>query len=313
MTLSRAAGSLIDTHPKLPIVRILVTTQKLSSIIAYASCAIITSSTSSSFLNPTFFALILSACVLHFCNIAISIAVERDWASCISRPLSQFSSTSSEDRLARLNTYLRQINLLCKLCAPLFVSTLTVNLDSTPSELLEEGLSSVKSIWVLSVITALSLIFELYWIGIVYHRFPALALEQAKKDAERRSLVPNVIHEAGPSVQQFVGVVSSRPSSPRHLRTYIEETLSIRDWHEMVHLPIFFSSASISLLYLTVLSYVVNYHVHRYGIIPKLQLRRHNDLLPQNPLLHRLFHRRNAGPLCHNRSHRHNACFSFGT
>lgn len=259
--LSRFAGSLIDRYPKLAVVRFLIASQKISSISAYCCCAIITASDPApsslfAFVTPSFLWLLFSACLLHFSNIAVSIAVERDWASSIAK--TSLDSTA-DGQLAQLNTYLRQINLLCKLCAPLFVSMLTVKLDSSvPHTNLRAGmgLKNLRSIWVLIAVTALSLIFEIYWIEVVYRRFPSLALDQARKDAER------AMHRASLSTtdqvsSQSTAAVTSAPSLIQGLCAYVEDLLSLRDWKELLRLPIFFSSASISCLYLTVLSCVI--------------------------------------------------------
>ncbi|GJJ15663.1 hypothetical protein Clacol_009941 [Clathrus columnatus] len=260
VTLSRYAGSLIDKYPKLSIIRFLIASQKISSIVAYSCCAMIIAFESTpsvfGFMTPQFICLLLSACLLHFSNIAVSIAVERDWASCIGK---SSPDSNGDDQLSRLNTYLRQINLLCKLCAPLFVSMLTVKLDA-PSSFsfsnlyVRTGLESLRSIWVLISVTALSLIFELYWIEVVYRRFPSLALDQARKDAElaaRRANIPTVDQTSSESMAVSV----SMSNRIQGMCTYVAGVLNLPDWKEMVRLPIFFSSASIALLYLTVLSF----------------------------------------------------------
>ncbi|KAF7355702.1 Solute carrier family 40 protein [Mycena sanguinolenta] len=82
--------------------------------------------------------------------------------------------------------------------------------------------------------------FELYWIQIVYDRFPVLAAEQLRKDNERRaSQIPPTTH--------------TETSSPRS--NIFARAVNLKDWQEFVRLPVFLSSFSISLLYLTVLSF----------------------------------------------------------
>ncbi|KAJ7736574.1 Ferroporti-1 [Mycena maculata] len=212
---SRWAGSVVDRMPKLSVVRASIFLQKAAALGAYA-CVAELRSFESRFSPPAlilFSLLVLAGCVLQLSNTCISIAVERDWTACI--------SAGSSLRLAKINRLIRQINLLCKLLAPLFVSFLTVTYDSnkdTPS----------LSIGVLAVISALTLLFELYWIQIVYDRFPILAAEQLRKERERN--VPHI--------------------SPSTLAATI-----FQDWKEFLRLPVFLSSLSISLLYLTVLSF----------------------------------------------------------
>ncbi|KAJ7635084.1 Ferroporti-1 [Roridomyces roridus] len=219
---SRWAGSLVDKMPKLSIVRWSIFVQKISALAAYACVLGLRSVDADARFSPPglllFLLLVFSGCVVHLSNTCISIAVERDWTLCI--------SGGSSARLAKLNTWMRQINLLCKLVAPLFVSFLTVTFDandSTPS----------LSVVVLATVSALTMMFELYWIQIVYDRFPVLAVEQQLKNERRMSAA------ASPSS-------STSPSSGTNV---------FRDWLEFTRLPVFLSSLSISLLYLTVLSF----------------------------------------------------------
>ncbi|KAJ7217326.1 Ferroporti-1 [Mycena pura] len=223
---SAYAGSLVDKVPKLTVVRWSIFLQKLSALSAYACVAgLRTVIDRFSFASWSIFSLlVLSGCVLHFSNIIISIAVERDWTACISE--------GSSSTLAKVNKYLRQINLLCKLLAPLFVSFLTVTFDS------KDGTPSV-SIAVLASISALSMAFEMYWIQIVYSRFPVLAAEQLRTSERRAS--------------QQLPPPAAEPSSS--LSGLLKRALNLKDWQEFVRLPVFLSSLSISLLYFTVFSF----------------------------------------------------------
>ncbi|KAF7302611.1 Solute carrier family 40 protein [Mycena chlorophos] len=224
--LSRWAGRLVDKISKLKAVRYSIIVQKLSALSAYACVG------SLRLFNDRFegaswavFALlVVSGCSLHLSNTVISIAVERDWATCI--------AAGSSVRLGKLNTALRQINLLCKLAAPMFVSFLTVSYDG------EDG-RGPTSLVVLGIVAALTMVFEVYWIQIVYQRFPVLEVEQQRNDAssERASLS------------------SESAPEPRPLLDTIKHALNVQDWQEFVRLPVFLSSLSISLLYLTVLSF----------------------------------------------------------
>ncbi|KAJ7509570.1 Ferroporti-1 [Mycena galericulata] len=219
---SRWAGTLVDKMPKLTVVRESIFLQKAAALGAYACVAgLRTMDARFSLASLVLFSvLVLAGCLLQLSNTSISIAVERDWATCI--------AAGSSLRLARLNTYLRQINLLCKLLAPLFVSFLTVTFDSN------ENTPSV-SLAVLSAVSALTMVFELYWIQIVYDRFPVLAAEQLRKERERSEPLDQVPQSG-----------SSSLPAPANI---------FHDWKEFVRLPVFLSSLSISLLYLTVLSF----------------------------------------------------------
>ncbi|KAI0338662.1 hypothetical protein BDW22DRAFT_1415496 [Trametopsis cervina] len=245
---SRWAGSLVDRYSKLNLVRSAILVQKISALLAYVSFIVMLSLPTPSqspgrhsaglrtIASPAFVTLVVSSCIMHLSNTSISIAVERDWASCLAHG-PHFSA-----KLSKLNTYLRQINLLCKLCAPLFVSLLTVKFDDDqPSEDRTGG--GIFSVRILAGVTALSLFFELYWIGVVYRRFPALKEEQQRKDLARRSQLPQ-----DPELLDL-------PPARSPATNYLDRLLNIPDWKELRRLPIFFSSLSISLLYLTVLSF----------------------------------------------------------
>ncbi|KAJ7249722.1 Ferroporti-1 [Mycena haematopus] len=205
---SHWAGSMVDKMPKLLLVRWSILSQKLSAMGAYICVAGLQS------IHPPF---------LSLSNICISIAVERDWTACI--------SGGSSLRLGKINTYLRQINLLCKLLAPLFVSFLTVACD---------GDHPSVSIVVLVGISVFAMAFELYWIQIVYNRFPILEAEQLRKNSERYT-------------PQFQPITYTE--APSRGSNVFERAVNLKDWEEFVRLPVFLSSFSISLLYLTVLSF----------------------------------------------------------
>lgn len=57
-------------------------------------------------------------------QIAISVSIERDWVTVIAE--------ASSNRLTRLNTWLRRIDLISKLVGPLFVSLLTTAVSLIP-------------------------------------------------------------------------------------------------------------------------------------------------------------------------------------
>ena len=64
-----------------------------------------------------FTVIVVGGCIHTISGTTISVAVERDWVTTI-------AGESSTD-LTTLNTYMRRIDLFCKLAAPLFVSLLT--------------------------------------------------------------------------------------------------------------------------------------------------------------------------------------------
>ncbi|CAK5272245.1 unnamed protein product [Mycena citricolor] len=219
------AGSVVDLNPKLPVVWWSILAQKLSCLGAYGCVAMmrVSDSRESAGFWTVFVTMVLFGCTLRFSNTCITIAVERDWTACI--------SNESSVQLGQLNTYLRQINLLSKLLAPLFVSFLTVNYDRDGDGTNVHSLVSVLALIALTVVTA---VFELHWIRIVYDSFPSLEAEQQRKNAA------SVIGMPSPSSSH-----GSQSSTMTHSAA----------WQEFVRLPVFISSVSISLIYLTVLSF----------------------------------------------------------
>ncbi|KIK55516.1 hypothetical protein GYMLUDRAFT_205402 [Collybiopsis luxurians FD-317 M1] len=277
-----------------------------------------TTSLNFSFMTPLFAMIVLSGCTLNLSNTCISIAVERDWATSISTSVSDLdgepeqnqrqgqgqeqsrdseeesvadndstTSVSFEDKLSKLNTYLRQINLLCQLCAPLFVSFLTVTYDGREDgagTTVRKGGDSTVSLSILSAITVLALAFEMYWIGVVYKRFPQLQwnqgldldqghdhgfhdLHQEQEDQwpttttgsgiqaeeNERQMEVEVEFDTPNESTAFLG--SGSPGSTNSWWQRLKLLIVAHEWEELAHLPVFFSSLSISLLYITVLSF----------------------------------------------------------
>lgn len=60
--------------------------------------------------------IVICGCIQNLSGVALSVAIERDWVTVIAQ--------ASSEHLTRINTYMRRIDLLCKLLAPLFVSLL---------------------------------------------------------------------------------------------------------------------------------------------------------------------------------------------
>ncbi|EAU90164.2 hypothetical protein CC1G_05702 [Coprinopsis cinerea okayama7 len=61
--------------------------------------------------------LVIAGCVLKVSSVCLTLSVEREWPSAIGRGSSQ--------RLTRMNTWIRRVDLICDLVAPLFVSGLS--------------------------------------------------------------------------------------------------------------------------------------------------------------------------------------------
>lgn len=151
----------------------------------------------------------LAGGALKLSTIGINVAVEREWATLIAK----------DANLTKLNAYMRRIDLLSKLVAPLFVSLLT----STRGY-------SFAVIFLASFAVGCG-IFEFFWIQVVYNRFDVL-----RRDDERKKQVQE-----------------DRIEQTRSLKRWLTE--EIRLWRKFSDDPAFFTSVAISLLYITVLSF----------------------------------------------------------
>ena len=105
---------------------------------------------------------VFSSCILKLSDIAMSVAIERDWVTTI--------ADGSDARLTRLNLWMRRIDLGCKLVAPLFAGLLT------------STVGNVRTLIIIACIALGGLGFELLWINIVWNRFPVLATSHREVD-----------------------------------------------------------------------------------------------------------------------------------
>lgn len=217
---SRWTGTLVDAHPKLSLVRACILVQKLSASLAYLSFSVLFSSepqppSLSSFKNAALYSsILLSGSSLRVSTIAIQIAVEKDWVIAI--------SNTNENHLSRLNVSLRRVDLFANLLSPLIVSIFTTTLSYRTTAMC------------MIVVSLVTLVFELYWVQIVYRAFPELERDDARKFA-----------------------VSMDTETVEGEETTWRESIKrqIEDWSEFVRLPVFLSSLAVSLLYITVLSF----------------------------------------------------------
>jgi solute carrier family 40 (iron-regulated transporter), member 1 len=116
----------------------------------------------------------------------LNVAVQRDWCVSSTTSVVELSFTlhrattiasSSPRTLTIINTYLRRVDLICKLLSPLFISLLTTTTTYALSAIVGLGFS------------ALSTIFEVVWVGRVYGAFPSLTLSARSEDeGERRTV-----------------------------------------------------------------------------------------------------------------------------
>jgi iron-regulated transporter 1 len=225
IVLSRWTGTLVDKHPKLALVRTCILIQKLSAAIAYGAFTVLFSfqqqppslGDSDNTALLYFLLIIISGSALRVSTICIQIAVEKDWVIAI--------ADGHERHLTRLNVSLRRVDLLCNLLSPLIVSVFTTALPYRTTAVFMTAVS---------LTTAL---FELYWIQVVYRAFPELARDDLRREEWKRELQLSAVQTSQLGWQASI-------------------TRQYQDWSEFVRLPVFLSSLSVSLLYITVLSCV---------------------------------------------------------
>ncbi|GAA5885225.1 hypothetical protein JCM16303_005963 [Sporobolomyces ruberrimus] len=215
---SGTVGSFVDRFPRLRFVRATIVVQKATVGAAYVLFLI-------SFIEigpqegerkrllDGFFAIItILSALLNLATIGISVAVERDWVTRIAQGDSAL--------LTKLNTYLRRIDLLSKLVAPLFVSLLTTAASYTFAAAFLLGFALV------------SLCFEFIWIEIVYKRLPILA-DSTKLQPEQVQSSPTEASFRDRSLLANVTILLER------LKVRIVSEL--RDWVIFIKAPVFFS------------------------------------------------------------------------
>ena len=243
---SSSAGVAVDTFSRLRLMRTLIVLQCAIAAAVYAIFIImfIRYGAQQQAGKWGLFGLvtILSA-ALNVSNISISIAIERDWVTTVAQ--------GDSEALTKLNTYLRRIDLLAELLAPLFVSMLATTVSYTFSAAFMLGYALV------------ALLFEYWWINIVYKRWPILAEEEQERRQTRKRAQEEhrAVHNTFTTRQLFIHRASAARPDFRRLAL---------DWIDFIKSGVFPSSLSISLLYFTVLSFdglfITYLKAHRYSV-----------------------------------------------
>ncbi|KAF1835287.1 hypothetical protein BDW02DRAFT_293609 [Decorospora gaudefroyi] len=212
-------GNQVDHKNRLHVVRQSIVWQRLS---VAASCLILVYMVGNHekgvIMYARFFASVLLACVEKLAFVANTVSVERDWIIVVSDSL-------KADR-QELNSVMRRIDLVCKLIAPVGIGLL-------------DGYSTKVAIWVVFAQNAISVLIEYFAIAQVYTSIPELGRGKETNHAETPTIDP-----------QQQSVASS--SSPRSI---INIAAHLQPWKDYIRNPAFLASLSLSLLYLTVLSF----------------------------------------------------------
>jgi solute carrier family 40 (iron-regulated transporter), member 1 len=159
---------------------------------------------------------ILLACIEKLCAIMNTVSVERDWVIVIAQ--------KNEAVLQQMNSQMRRIDLFCKLISPLIIALL-------------DGASTEIAILVTFGVNTVSMMLEYGMIAKVYKAVPALANRRA----------PSGIDEA-----ENVATQSMEPTSHSSSWRILSLVGNLRIYASQ---DAFLPSFSLSILYLTVLSF----------------------------------------------------------
>jgi iron-regulated transporter 1 len=173
-----------------------------------------------------FVASVVLACVEKLAFVANTVSVERDWIVVVSESL-------GTDR-QELNSAMRRIDLVCKLIAPVGIG-------------LVDGYSTRIAIWVVFAQNAVSVLVEYFAIANVYAAVPELGVGKGKQSET------DTATELQPQHSSHRDTVSNAPGRRPTLLANI--TSHLQPYRAYVENPAFLASFSLSLLYLTVLSF----------------------------------------------------------
>ncbi|KAK3368514.1 Ferroporti-1 [Podospora didyma] len=226
---AQPVGSWIDSGNRLTVVRASIIGQRVSVV---ASCGIFwvleqkRDGLEGRLKTVLFTVAVLLACVEKLCSMMNLISVERDWVVVITE--------DNEDARRTLNARMRRIDLLCKLLGPLAISTVAIA-------------STLTAIWTTLAMNIVSVVVEYRCIA-VYQMVPFLQRSpRASSRSDEEVVEPNNTQNAS----QEAGKASSWSS----LKQVTHRILPISSLPFYFHHPAFLPSLSLSLLYLTVLSF----------------------------------------------------------
>ncbi|KAG8419449.1 hypothetical protein J3458_004313 [Metarhizium acridum] len=218
MLLAHPLGTWIDSGNRLGVVRVSILGQRLA---VAGSCGVLLlielrmRALGVTGVNGLFALLVALACVEKLCAAMNTIAVERDWVVVMTE--------GDEDWRRVMNARIRRIDLACKLVGPFVISLVAMA-------------STVIAIWTVLGVNVASVLIEYICIERVYKSVPAL--ERVSADEEIASSTRGEDERAPSRLTSFISNILPLSSIPFYVRH-----------------PAFLPSFSLSLLYLTVLSF----------------------------------------------------------
>lgn len=211
-------GSLVDSKNRLYIVRQSIIWQRISVALSCLILAMLLAGNPQNGLivYGLFATIVALAGIEKLAFVANTVAVERDWIIVVSDSLGV--------ERQELNSAMRRIDLICKLIAPLGIGLL-------------DGYSTKIAIWVVFSQNAISVLIEYFAIAQVYAAVPELGRGKELGNTTETPRSPG-----------------GTPIAPS--RTTLSTIKNnIRPWKDYFQNPAFLASFSLSLLYLTVLSF----------------------------------------------------------
>ena len=211
-------GSVVDSKYRLYVVRQSIIWQRISVALSCLILAMLLAGNPQNGLivYGLFATIVALAGIEKLAFVANTVAVERDWIIVVSDSLGV--------ERQELNSAMRRIDLICKLIAPLGIGLL-------------DGYSTKIAIWVVFGQNAISVLVEYFAIAQVYAAVPELGRGKELGNTTETPRSPG-----------------GTPIAPS--RTTLSTIKNnIRPWKDYFQNPAFLASFSLSLLYLTVLSF----------------------------------------------------------
>ncbi|KAL9060554.1 MAG: hypothetical protein Q9206_000964 [Seirophora lacunosa] len=222
--LSSSIGGIMDVSNRLWAIRASIMWQRIP---VAASCVIFIVLNSFPLQDITlhlfFLVLVVSACLEKLAATANTIAVERDWAVVVCQ--------GDNVKMRDLNAVMRRIDLIAKLVAPLFIAFVHATFTKA-------------ALWVVLVSNIASVFIEYVAIAQVYDAVPALARPVENPERSMRNMDPLDVEEPT--------TIEHRPHW-RRAQSWLEKVTL--PWSLYFRSPLLLASLSLSILYLTVLSF----------------------------------------------------------
>ncbi|PWN24301.1 hypothetical protein BCV69DRAFT_243939 [Microstroma glucosiphilum] len=238
---SPSVGRNVDKHKarRLAVVRGFIVAQKLSVACSYGGFCFLFNLGDTAIPEgkrwAAFVALTFVGVLVVLSGTGMTIAVERDWVTTIAK--------GEERKLTKLNTIIRQIDLISKLLAPLFVSLLTTTTSYRVSAFILLGINCFTSL------------FEWIWIGTVYKRFTEIGADEQREQSRRASLRAEDAGAQAEGLRARERLRTLRSPEAVYRKGTTKAHALRKDLQAFAALSTFPTSIALALLYTSVLSF----------------------------------------------------------